>query len=74
MAKIINVDFKNKCLEGTFETVSQKEIDSMKALVYEELNAALDKIIYITENDTNFVRYCNTVFSGICSNLKHRKR
>lgn len=71
MAKIINVDFKNKKREFTWDDDAE-----MKSKVTRQLNDdfhhVLDKIIYLTDNDTKFQEYCARILGGINANLKSR--
>tara|TARA_R100001086_G_C11622814_1_gene199339 strand:- start:255 stop:482 length:228 start_codon:yes stop_codon:yes gene_type:complete len=75
MAKIIDVDFKKKKVNFTFnqedpnfEKVKRESLRIIEARFLE----TMDFITILTEDDIQYRKYCMTVLSGILSNLSQR--
>ena len=73
MGKIINVDFKKKKKEFTWDDqVEHKK--KVLAQLNSDFHNILDKIIYLTEYDREFQEYCARCLGGIMANIKGRRK
>ncbi len=71
MGKILNVNFKKKELEYTWddETEFKKKVT---AQLDKDFKAILDKIVFLTDNDVTYQRYVAHMLGLIMCNLRGR--
>lgn len=75
MAKIIDVDFKRKKINFTFDNdnIEQEKIRRESLRIIEaRLLETMDFITIVTPDDIEYQNYCRKVLSGILYNLSHR--
>ena len=76
MAKIMDVDFKNKKLNFTFEEEGEIESDQKKKAICEAVRChlidTLNLITVIAEDDDQYHKYCARTFNNIIYNLRGR--
>lgn len=72
MAKIINVDFKKKRIEFTWDEGTKKKNQEKTERLEKVFQAAMSEILELTKGDNKFHSYCSKTLGGIIYNLKER--
>ena len=73
MGKIINVDFKKKQKEFTWDNQDEHK-KKVLAQLDSDFHNILDKIIYLTDDDREFQEYCARWLGGIMANIRGRRK
>lgn len=76
MAKIFNVDFKNKRLEYTWEDEAQKKSNEYRQRIIGSIDKSFKESLHyigaLTKGDIKFQKYCAIVLRNIVCNLRSR--
>jgi hypothetical protein len=71
MSKVINVDFKKKQLEYTWEDQTEEKI-KVCGQIHKSFSKILDKIDFIAAEDHEFKNYCTRTLALMYASIEDR--